>query len=213
MVKVITVTTHPHLAQPLLNSLIKHGWDFECIVAPQWLGFGTKLISVYNFLKANPEVDSFIFCDAFDVVALQSPDVFYESDYGDFLLSSERGCWPIPDWEPLYTNRFEHGYNYVNSGLYYAKSKAFIDLMKFDMPDYATDDQMWFSKHFLMEGVMMQLDNNCEVFQSYSFIGDDDYFYNEPTVGCGLYNRKTNTFPIFAHGNGKTDMTKLYELI
>jgi hypothetical protein len=53
------------------------------------------------------------------------------------------------------------------------------------------------------------LDYNCEVFQAYSFIADDDFAYNNNR----LENLKTKSTPIFIHGNGKTNMDNILNLL
>jgi hypothetical protein len=46
------------------------------------------------------------------------------------------------------------------------------------------------------------------MFQSIAFESEGDF---EIRYGR-LYNKITHTFPMFIHGNGKTDMTKFYAL-
>jgi hypothetical protein len=53
------------------------------------------------------------------------------------------------------------------------------------------------------------LDDGCILFQCYSHIADDDFEYDYGR----LKNLKTKTFPIFIHGNGRTDMSKIKELL
>src|ERR1700743_2413786 len=120
MLKVITVTNSVERTQQLINSLEKFGWDTDVLVV-DWKGFGTKLITTYDYLKANPEVDRFIFCDAHDVVVLGTPDEF-ESKLKDkykMLFNAERGCWPPPvqEFQHLYKT-YEHGFNFLNSGVH-----------------------------------------------------------------------------------------------
>ncbi len=77
------------------------------------------------------------------------------------------------------------------------------------MPQYKSDDQWYFSMQYLFGRWPINLDNNCDVFQCYSFIEDGDYTVAEKRV----LNNKTGTMPLFFHGNGKTDMTKINELL
>ena len=63
--KIITVCHDLQYAQPLIRSLVRNRVDYVAIEAP-WQGFGTKLIRTYEYLKQHPEVESFVFCDAFD---------------------------------------------------------------------------------------------------------------------------------------------------
>lgn len=214
-VKLITVCTDPTDAglQQLKKSLDKHKWDYEVLVAPEWKGFGTKLITIYNYLK-NSDVDAIFFCDAYDCIALGTMDEALwsiDSKYGldKMVFSSERGCWPAPDYAKYYEPILEHGYNYLNSGLYYAPKEAYLKLLDKYIPEYENDDQMYFTDKYLFDdNSKIVLDQNCEALQCYSFIGEDDYLYGLDRV----HNLKTKTIPVLFHGNGRTDMTKLYEL-
>lgn len=210
MIEVITVTNNIGDTMPLVESLLKHNWRHS-IIETEWKGFGTKLIKTYEYLKLHPEIEAFVFCDAFDVVCLGGEDEF-KGKVGkrDMLVSAERGCWPVPDLEKLYANKFEHGFNFVNSGLYYAKSQFFIELFESSPPSYETDDQLWLSERYLDEAFMIGIDNECEAFQSYSFIRDGDYQY---TLDNRLYNNWNKSFPIFVHGNGRTNMDKVRNLL
>lgn len=209
--KVITVTTNTIETEPLLESLRNNGWEYACLTVPQWLGFGTKLITTYNFLKEHEEIDAFIFCDAFDVVALGNIQEF-ENNLGrnkdKIILSAERNCWPDKSLERWYEPRTIDGWDFVNSGLYYAPRDKFIEMVERHMPTYDDDDQLYMSKMYLFEFDDMLLDSNCMLFQSYSFINNGDFSYDNSRVK----NLNTDTNPVFIHGNGRTDMTKVREL-
>lgn len=212
--KLITVFSHPEVdgLHKLIQSATKFGWSDNLVpiqVNP-WQGFGTKLKTVYAYLLANHDVDYLFFCDAYDVVLLGTmEEALSKLDLNKITVSAERGCWPDGDLEKYYPTRFEHRYNYLNSGLYFAPREKFLKLFEYNMPEYATDDQLWFTRLFLFEDLDIVLDNNCEVFQSYSFVEEGDYEYSED----GVFNAKTGTWPILFHGNGRSDLTKIYELI
>lgn len=214
-VKLITVCTDPNDAglQQLKKSLDKFKYDYDIIIEPVWRGFGTKILAVYNYLKNN-DVDAIFFCDAYDCIAIGSMNECLEAiniNYGldKMVFSSERGCWPSPDHAKYYEPILEHGYNFLNSGLYYAPKDSYINLIEKYMPEFHTDDQMYFTDKYLFDSNSnIVLDQNCEVFQSYSFIQDDDYYYSTRL----LYNLKTKTMPILIHGNGRTDLTPIYNL-
>jgi hypothetical protein len=72
---------------------------------------------------------------------------------------------------------------------------------------FEDDDQRWYTDRFLERRSSISLDY-CNIFQSVAFEVEGDFTltYNR------LYNNKTHTFPMFIHGNGKTDMTKFYQL-
>jgi hypothetical protein len=193
----------------LIASADKFGWGLEIIVT-EWKGFGTKLIEIYNHLKKNPDISEFIFVDAYDVVALSSPQEVLEKikDRTKMLISVEKNCWPNSELASQYP-KTDSEWKYINSGSYYSPSKLFIDMIEANPPLYTDDDQLWMANQFLNNPDDKVLDYNCEVFQSYSFIADDDFAYNNNR----LENLKTKSTPIFIHGNGKTNMDNILDLI
>jgi len=206
--KLLTVASHLELDN-LVHSAQKFGWDIE-IIMTEWRGFGTKLIEVYNYLKKNPDVKEFIFVDAYDVVTLSTPKEVETKikDRSKMLVSVEKGCWPQADLASQYP-KVDTDWKYVNSGTYYAPSDVFIDMFEKNPPPYTDDDQLWLTKTFLANQDKVLLDYNCDIFQCYSFIADDDFTYNNSR----LQNLKTNTEPILVHSNGRTDNSKILELL
>jgi lysyl hydroxylase/galactosyltransferase/glucosyltransferase/procollagen-lysine,2-oxoglutarate 5-dioxygenase len=77
-------------------------------------------------------------------------------------------------------------------------------------PRFEDDDQRWYTDTYL--NLINQCDwiglDYCNMFQSIAFESEGDF---EIRYGR-LYNKITHTFPMFIHGNGKTDMTKFYAL-
>jgi len=193
----------------LIDSSQKQGWDIEIIIT-EWRGFGTKLIETYNYLKRNRDVKEFIFVDAYDVITSGSPKELEEKivEREKMLISVEKGCWPQSDLADQYP-KVDTDWKYINSGSYFSPSKLFMDMIEANPPLYIDDDQLWLTNEFLHEQRNKVLDYKCEVFQSYSFIAEDDFGYDNKRV----LNLKTLTTPIFLHGNGKTDMTKVIELL
>jgi hypothetical protein len=161
----------------LIASSDKFGWNLEVIVA-EWGGFGTKLIETYNYLKKNPHITEFIFVDAYDVVALSSPQEAIEKikDRTKMLISVEKNCWPNSSLASKYP-KTDSEWKYINSGSYYSPSKLFIDMIEANPPLYIDDDQLWMTNRFLNNPNDKVLDYDCEVFQAYSFISDDDFGY------------------------------------
>jgi hypothetical protein len=209
--KIITVASH--LEEQGLDNLVmsaqKFGWDIEVIHTP-WRGFGTKLIETYNYFKQNPDVKELIFVDAYDVLILSTPKEVEEKiqDRSKMLVSTEKACWPQSDLASKYPET-RNEWKYVNSGTYFAPREVFMQLFESNPPQYESDDQLWLSLMFLGNRGKINLDYNCEVFQCYSFIAKDDFSYDNNRV----HNLKTGSKPIFLHGNGKTNMDKVIELL
>jgi hypothetical protein len=209
---IITVTNnieHPGLKR-LIDSAERFGWEVYVIEAT-WKGFGTKLIETEYFLKQNPQIESFVFVDAHDVVVLGSPEEFNEnlSFSQSIVVSCEKACWPVQELAVSYPSNDVGDWKYINSGLYYADSDSFIKLFDSSPPLYEDDDQEWFTRSYLRNDYHIIRDFNCILFQSYSHIADDDFAYSDGR----LINLKTNTRPIFIHGNGRTDMSQINKLL
>jgi hypothetical protein len=193
----------------LMASADKFGWNLEIIVT-EWKGFGTKLIETYNYLKKNPQITEFIFVDAYDVIALSTPQEVIEKikDRTKMLISVEKNCWPNSELASQYP-KTDSEWKYINSGSYYSPSKLFIDMVEANPPLYIDDDQLYFSLEWLKNQSIALLDYDCEVFQAYSFIADDDFGYENKR----LQNLKTKSQPVLIHSNGRTDNTKILDLL
>lgn len=210
MLKVITVTNNLPATVRLIKSLDKNGWEYEVIFS-EWKGFGTKLIKTYEYLKSNPEVDRFIFCDAFDVVAMGTPAEFEEKlllYINKIICSAERGLWPqtLEKFRSSYEH-YEHRFNFINSGCYFANSKNFIEMFDLFNVNYSTDDQEWLNMNYIAGCPDMDIDNLQILFNSHSFIEDDDYNYENGRIQI-LGNE-----PVFIHSNGRSVDEKLEELL
>src|ERR1700743_1094502 len=146
-IKLITVTNAPERAEVLVRSSKKHNWDIV-VLNVEWRGFGTKLIATYEYLKEHPEVERFVFADAHDVVVFGTEEEFEDkvSSWGNqkMILSTEKGLWPpiLHPFRDCYP-KFDRGFNFINSGCYYAESKYFIELMDAYPVTYDYDDQLW----------------------------------------------------------------------
>lgn len=207
--KLITVASHleVHGLSKLVESLEKFHWEF-CVLQTEWKGFGTKLLTVRDFLLSHPDITHFFFCDAYDCVVLSTmEEALSKIDVDKITVSGEKNCWPDSSLWDQYSPNTE--WAYVNSGLYFAPRDKFLKLFEVEPPEYCSDDQLWFTKKYLFGKNGVELDEKCNTFQNYSFISDGDF----DVLGDRLLNLKTGTMPVFVHGNGRTDLTKIYELI
>lgn len=205
-IKLLTVTNAPQYAEVLIRSAKLHGWDLE-VINCEWKGFGTKLIETYNYLKSHPEVEHFIFCDAFDVVILGKAEELITMSAFEMVLSAEKGLWP-PILQPFRDTYTDYGslFRYPNSGLYYAKSKYFKWLYEKYKPFYEIDDQYWMNMCYILEHDV-HYDYEQMFFNSHSFIDEGEYGYDNGRIQI-LGNE-----PVFVHSNGKTEDPRLDELI
>ena len=193
-------------------SLKKHGWDYHPIIR-EWKGFGTKIIGLYEYLKESG-MNEFIYLDAYDNYCIAGPDELqYKNHFGfDIVISSEKGCYP----DTHNMGKFPivpHDWKYPNSGQILGNAKDFFTIYESNPPKFEDDDQRWWTNMFLRTLLKrysypsIWLDY-CDIFQSVAFEVDGDFEFRYGR----LYNKITHTFPMFIHGNGKTDMTKFYAL-
>lgn len=209
--RVVTVASHLEVEglENLVHSLQKFRHDFDIIVT-DWRGFGTKLIEVYEYFRKNPDVNELIFVDAYDVLFLSNSKEIESKikDRTKMLVSVEKACYPDSGLSEEYPTT-QSEWKYVNSGTYYAPREVFMQLFENDKPEYATDDQRWMTRQFLNNRGKINLDYNCEVFQCHSFVSEGDYEYKEGRV----HNLKTNSTPCIIHFNGRSDNTKVLQLL
>jgi len=205
--KVIVSLDNPNHAGWLKfeESLKQHGWAYHPIVR-EWKGFGTKIIGLYEYL-CSTDIDEFIYLDAYDNYCIASPHEFKfkKKDY-PMILSSEKGCYPDTHKMGMFPV-VNHEWKFLNSGQIYGTKEHFINVYNSNPPRFEDDDQRWYTERFLAMRESIGLDY-CNIFQSVAFEVEGDFTltYNR------LYNNKTHTFPMFIHGNGKTDMSKFYLL-
>jgi len=206
--KVIVSLDNPnhHGWLKLEESLKRHGWDYHTIVK-EWKGFGTKIIGLYEYL-VNSYDDDFIYLDAYDNYCIAPPDEFNYKHRGGtgLIISTEKGCYPDIQNMGKFPS-VPHEWKYLNSGQIYGRRDVFMNLFEQNPVRFEDDDQRWYTERYLERSSSISLDY-CNIFQSVAFEVEGDFTltYNR------LYNNKTHTFPMFIHGNGKTDMTKFYAL-
>ena len=205
--KVIVSLDNPNHAGWLKfeESLKQHGWAYHPIVR-EWKGFGTKIIGLYEYL-CSTDIEEFIYLDAYDNYCIASPHEFKfkKKDY-PMILSSEKGCYPDTHKMGMFPV-VNHEWKFLNSGQIYGTKEHFINVYNTNPPRFEDDDQRWYTERYLAMRDTIGLDY-CNIFQSVAFEVEGDFTltYNR------LYNNKTHTFPMFIHGNGKTDMSKFYLL-
>ncbi|MGL4791572.1 MAG: glycosyltransferase domain-containing protein [Anaerotignaceae bacterium] len=152
--------------------------------------------------------DDFIYLDAYDNYCIAPPDEFNYKHRGGtgLIISTEKGCYPDIQNMGKFPS-VPHEWKYLNSGQIYGRRDVFMNLYEQNPVQFEDDDQRWYTERYLEKRSSISLDY-CNIFQSVAFEVEGDFTltYNR------LYNNKTHTFPMFIHGNGKTDMTKFYQL-
>jgi hypothetical protein len=173
-----------------------------------WRGFCMRLTECVKYLKESGD-EYFIFMDSFDTYCLLPPSDFpwQHKDMDGVMLSAEKACYPDPEKAHHFTA--SSPWRYPNAGQVYGKASRYIELVeRYPVPD-DYHDQRWFTDRAIAGEIL--LDEECNLFQSIAFEEDGDFEYF-PHERFRLRNKRTGTFPLFAHGNGKTDMNKIYLL-
>ena len=189
----ISVCDDPNRASKLVQSLQRNGWKYEIIKA-SWRGFGTKLVSLKEFLEKN-EVDRFVFVDGYDVLCLGTPDEVVED-----LVGVEINCWPDADRWQQFPQPATH-YKYPNSGCYSMTKELYLKMFHENPPLNSDDDQRWMTDMVLKHG--LKLDYNRVLVQNTCGISA-----NCGTMIDGRFVTDIGTKPVFIHANGKGDLTR-----
>lgn len=207
---------NPHFQRglnKLIESTVKYGYDHELIIAP--FEFGGQMKHLEAWCKNNKDnYTHFAYSDAFDTIAL-APFSEFEGIVNDlrgfsFIGSAEKGCYPNPDLAEKYPQSI-HGWRYVNAGQFFCSVEWFLEMCEKRSP-HGVNDQTWLSETYISEypNNLVTLDYPCRLFQSIAFEDSNDFAI---TRDGRLMNRKTNSFPIFVHGNGRTDMEWIYDFV
>ena len=211
--KFITTTSNLPQTGELIKSLDKFGWDYH-IIEHEWNGFLGKITETYNYLPTllNQGYTHFIYSDAWDSAALSGMEevIHKMKNLDGCVYSVEKACYPHPELAPLYP-ACETDWKYINGGGWYSNIEFFQKMVERSYPQDEKNDQVWAHNQFLNNNPdgLIQLDTECKIFQTIGFEGEGDFSY----VAGRLCNNKTDQLPVFAHGNGHTPMTKIYDLL
>lgn len=203
MIKIITSTDNREKCFNLERSLNHFGHDYHIIVH-HWDGFLSKLFETYKFLKSLDGYTHFLYTDAWDTFCLKKdievPD--------GLLISAERACYPHPEKSVLYPDN-PSPWKYVNGGGWCGEIAAFIKMFEANKPSTELNDQVYLTDEFLKKRDWINLDYNCEIFQTIAFCPESDF----EIEGERVRNTVTNTYPAFFHGNGHTPMDWVYKVL
>jgi len=201
-----------HGLNKLIESTTKHNYDHELIIAP--FEFGGQMKHLWSWCRDNKnEYTHFIYSDAFDTIALAPLSGTFDASYSGMLFvgSAEKGCYPNPNLATQYPE-VQYGWKYVNAGQFFCSIDWFLDMCEKWNPQ-GVNDQTWLSETYLREEGhthRVTLDYGCKLFQSIAFEDADDFAV---TRDGRLLNRKTNSLPVFLHGNGRTNMDWVYDFV
>lgn len=117
------------------------------------------------------------------------------------LFSVERACYP-DDSLAQHHETTEFDWRYINCGGTLFPVELFIDV--FSNYNGEMNIQEWAIREYLFNNKgRMKLDLKCEIFQTTGHKSDKDF----TLAGKRLLNNITKSLPVFAHENGRGDMT------
>jgi hypothetical protein len=187
----------------LEDSLIKHGYDYELFLYGFIFGEQYKVIKIFVD-QYQGEATHILYTDMFDTVALGPPSEvmakFKELDC-KMLISGEKACFPYADDSVLYPPS-KTPWQFVNGGGCMFEIAYFKDLCnRQPFPDLNIMDPKWLM-NCLLNNDEVKLDYNCDIFQTLAHSNPNEW----TTEDKRIKNIATQTYPIFFHGNGRTDM-------
>ncbi len=216
--KLITTASdpqHPGWLQ-FKRSLDHFGWDYHLIVH-EYMGYNSKIVAFYSYLKEHSEITHFIYADSYDSFALstqqEAEDKF--TNWDGLMYGVEKACWPHEDWAKEYPES-PYPHKYLNGGGFMGSSATFIAMYEANpiWESGAMNDQVWASNIFLRgNNGSVILDRSCSIFQTIGHSGESDFAVLNLKEKKRVINLNTLTLPIIFHGNGHTPMEWIYEMI
>lgn len=223
--KVVTMLQRSRRNEPgfqqLIRSLEHFEYDYEALDC-QYTWFADKMIYPAAYLETiKDEYTHFMFLDGTDTFVLGNQKEI-EERYLEFwnpkaiIMSCEKACWPKAELSEQYPP-CETEWKHLNSGSYIAPIDVWLKMWyENKTKDSYYDDQLWYHERFLSDKYPFILDNYCLIFQSIAHDQKDNTgrkWHSFRTREGRVHNFKTNTHPVAIHGNGKTPMEWVYELI
>jgi hypothetical protein len=202
--------------KPLLDSLTKHGYEYDFYL--YGFIFGQQYDIIANYAKNyKGEATHILYTDAWDTLAIAGQEELirkFKSMECKMLISTEKACFPFADRAVLYPE-CNSQWKYINGGgcLFEIEyMKELVERHSFKS-DYIDPD--WLLTCYLANQNNIKLDTNCEIFQTIGHSNREEWEIEDKNFGLvGFFdshemrikNKATQTYPIFIHGNGRTDM-------
>ena len=209
-IKLITAVSNPNHEglTKLKESLNRFEYDYEVLVNKDinwnWAG----LEDIYNWCKIQEGYTHFLYTDGFDTFAFSSMSEI-ERKYKNtdkMLFSTEKQCFPRKDWTDIHPQS-ESEWKFLNHGQFISPIDTFLRLYE-GVFQLNMTCQEWAMDLYLNGSEDITLDLNCDIFQTIAFETEGDFEIREGRI----FNLKNKSTPVFAHGNGRTDMTWIYNI-
>ncbi|CAG0881937.1 unnamed protein product [Cyprideis torosa] len=158
--------------------------------------------------KDNPDL-LIMFTDSYDVILNAPPSQFLDEfqTFGSrVVFSAESVCWPDESLADKYPE-VPRGKRFLNSGAFIGYAPEIYEIVTHHDIEDADDDQLYYTKIFLDEGLRkkldIKLDHKSQLFQNINGATSElvlGFRGTEAFVENTLYS----TVPLLLHGNGPT---------
>lgn len=216
--KLITTASDPTYAGWLQfkRSLDHFGWDYHLIIH-EYTGYNCKIVAFYDYLISNPEITHFIYADSYDSFMLSTQKEVEDkfTNWDGLTYAAEKACWPYEDWAKEYPES-PYPHKHLNGGGFMGSTAAFIKMYEANPIEQsgAINDQVWSADAYLRRNDgSIKLDRECNIFQPIAHSGENDFAMLNFGDTKRLLNKFTMTCGCIIHGNGKTFMGHIYEMI
>jgi hypothetical protein len=212
---ILTYSTESHNEN--LNLLTNNLNVFMLPILTDWTwDFYPKSLSVQTTLKTLNDDDVVLVCDAHDVLPLSglSNDILFDKIKDNFNLdkitfNAEKNCYPDINLIPQYPN-VNSEWKYLNAGIYVGKVKNVLTMLENSLPKIKNNmDQNIFSILYVNSEFNIDIDYECKVFQTMFELNPEDL----TIIDGKIYNNKTKTNPVLFHGNGKSNLNIVKNLL
>lgn len=220
--KVVTVANRwpdepYYLHREFLESLRRFGHEPLILgTSPgEYRGLGSKPRLLKKAIESGAIGDEhMIFCDAFDVVFAESPELILARSaehYGEGIVwNAERSCFPDASLAEKHPSAHS-SFRYLNSGFGVGKTSDFLKMLEWmkadeipddhrgpDGNDVNPNDQDYVMRALVFGGLGMKLDTLAALCQTLCGVSADEFDF----VGSNVRNRETGTAPMAFHWNG-----------
>lgn len=207
-----TSSTYQFRESCKLNGLPLHN------VAPgnTHVGNGEVLRLLGRFYASLPPDELVIYSDGADSVFLARPEIHPYH----ILYSTEQGIWPPREAAPALAVKWDahpkrSPWCYLNGGGYCGPAGLLAEFFQRYLMSHPADaNGQWQQAEAYfqacLDGFPIELDQQCETFQTIGFSSPDRDFRILPGV---IINNYTNTTPAVIHGNGRTSMQWVYDCL
>jgi hypothetical protein len=188
--------------------------------------YGKKLRCLYELAKSG-QYETLISVDAWDTCATRPISELYEEfRYHNLsmVVGAETNCFPNAALESSFPE-VSTRYRFVNAGCWMADSRYFVEFgNRFGIPSLpdkpigAADDQALLTAAYLnyftsRQELEMPLDLDTHARYFHNLFGAEDDWQVRNIYGDTLTYRvvSTESTPVIAHGNGKSNITRVME--